>query len=88
MQPAGFFLGFVTKRWLPELNMKDSLQHAGIWIGMLERAIVITLIYTNQYSSIGFLIAAKSTFRVTDKPERGSETDIAPFSSRKHTDMF
>lgn len=86
LQPTGFFIGYVTKRWLPELNMNDSLRDAGTWIGMLERTIVITLIFSNQYSAIGFLIAAKSILRVTDKPEKNSGTDVEPFSSRKHTE--
>ena len=86
IQPTGYFIGFVTKRWLPELNMHDSLQDAGTWIGILERIIVLTLIYAGQYSSIGFLIAAKSILRVTDKPEKSSDSEATPFSSRKHTE--
>ena len=85
LNPTGFLVGNITKRWLPELNMKDSLYNAGTWIGLLERTIVLTFIYANQFSAIGFLIAAKSILRVTDKPEPNSN-DIAPFSSRKHTE--
>ncbi len=85
LNPTGFLIGNITKRWLPELNMKDSLYNAGTWIGLLERTIVLTFIYANQFSAIGFLIAAKSILRVTDKPEP-NVNDITPFSSRKHTE--
>jgi hypothetical protein len=80
--PVGFFIHFITRRWTKELNMDDSLKDAGRWIGMLERVLIITFIYTNQFSAIGFLIAAKSVLRVTDKPEPTNK----PFSTRKHTE--
>ncbi len=86
LQPTGFLIGHITRRWLPELNMNDSLQDAGTWIGMLERTIVLTLIFSQQFSAIGFLIAAKSILRVTDKPERDATDSSTPFSSRKHTE--
>ncbi len=86
LQPSSYFIGFLTKRWLPELNMSDSLAGAGAWIGMLERALVLTFIYSNQFAAIGFLIAAKSILRVTDKPEKVNEATAQPFSSRKHTE--
>jgi hypothetical protein len=80
--PVGFIIHFITRRWTKELNMEDSLKDAGRWIGMLERVLIITFIYTNQFSAIGFLIAAKSVLRVTDKPEPTTK----PFSTRKHTE--
>jgi len=65
--------------------MEDSLKDAGRWIGMLERILIITFIFINQYIGIGFLIAAKSLLRLIDKPENAFGTS-KPFSSRKHTE--
>ncbi len=83
--PAGFLIQSITKKWIAELNMEDSLKDAGRWIGMLERILIITFIYINQFEAIGFLIAAKSLLRLIDRPENafGAQT---PFSSRKHTE--
>jgi hypothetical protein len=83
--PVGFFIHFLTRRWTNDLNLEDSLKDAGRWIGMLERVLIITFIYTNEFSAIGFLIAAKSVLRLTDKPERAAFPD-KPFSTRKHTE--
>ena len=86
--PAGHFIGFVTRRWTDELNVNDSLSNAGKWIGMLERLIILTVVYQEQFAVIGFLITAKSLLRVIDRPEPvGSEPGFSkPFSSRKHTE--
>jgi len=64
--PAGVLIGLLTKKWRKEIEAasKDtSLDHAGKWIGVLERLLILTFIYTGQFSSIGFLIAAKSVLR-------------------------
>jgi hypothetical protein len=86
--PVGYFIHFVTKRWANDLNPEDSLKNAGKWIGILERVLIITFIYADRFEAIGFLIAAKSLLRVTDKPEiPGAQPGQArPFSSRKHTE--
>jgi hypothetical protein len=84
--PVGYFIQFVTKRWTADLNPLDSLKNAGKWIGILERLLIITFIYANKFEAIGFLIAAKSLLRVTDKPEKSSAPNEKPFSSRKHTE--
>lgn len=83
--PVGFFIQFITKRWIKELDMDDSLKDAGRWIGMLERILIITFIYIHQFEAIGFLIAAKSLLRLTDKPESIISGERI-FSSRKHTE--
>jgi hypothetical protein len=86
--PVGFIIQFLTRRWANEINTSDSLKDAGKWIGILERILILTLVYINEFGAIGFLIAAKSLLRVTDKPlVPGSEPSlIKPFSSRKHTE--
>lgn len=86
--PVGFIIQLLTRKWTAELNPQDSLPDAGRWIGILERILTITFVYINQFSAIGFLIAAKSILRVFDKPDKpGSEPTLTkPFSSRKHTE--
>lgn len=54
-------------KWFDELEDKNaSLQHAGKYIGMLERLLVFIFIAVNHWEAIGFLIAAKSVFRFGD----------------------
>jgi len=66
--PVGFLIANITTRWQQEIAAEEQealsgLQNAGMWIGRLERFIILTLILLNQFSAIGFLIAAKSIFR-------------------------
>lgn len=54
-------------KWdLDEDKSEDSLESAGLYIGILERLFVFGFILLNQWSSIGLLIAAKSVFRFSD----------------------
>jgi hypothetical protein len=88
LEPVGYFIGWLTRRWSGELNVEDSLHDAGRWIGMLERILILTFVYMGQFAAIGFLITAKSLLRVIDRPDRAT-TDpgfIQPFSSRKHSE--
>lgn len=67
-RPFGFLIAKITSRWQQELTEGDDiqlsgLQKAGMWIGCTERLLILTFILINQYSAIGFLIAAKSIFR-------------------------
>ena len=86
--PVGFVIQFLTRRWAAEINTDDSLKDAGRWIGILERILILTLVYIHEFGAIGFLITAKSLLRVIDKPfAPGSEpTLMKPFSPRKHTE--
>lgn len=45
---------------------EDSLTRAGKYIGMIERLLVFLFVVLNQWSAIGFLIAAKSILRFSD----------------------
>jgi len=56
----------ISKWYLKEDKDEDSLEHAGAYIGMLERLFVFAFIVTNNWEGIGFLIAAKSVFRFSD----------------------
>lgn len=53
----------------PEKGLKDG----GMWIGYIERFLVLTFILMSYYEGIGFLLAAKSIFRFG---ELKNETEI------------
>lgn len=48
------------------LEAQQTLALAGQRIGYLERMLMLTFVLLNQFSAIGFLIAAKSIFRFGD----------------------
>ncbi|MGB8704022.1 MAG: DUF3307 domain-containing protein [Gillisia sp.] len=73
--PAGFFIGKATQRWQKEIDIQyeaTSLDAAGRYIGIFERLLVLTFILTGNFSAIGFLIAAKSILRFSDKSDSGA----------------
>ncbi|HSI69163.1 MAG TPA: DUF3307 domain-containing protein [Gillisia sp.] len=73
--PAGYLIGKATQRWQNEIEVtykKNSLEAAGRYIGIFERILVLTFILTNNFAAIGFLIAAKSILRFSDKSETGA----------------
>lgn len=58
---------FLLASWkFEDLDTDDSLKNAGKYIGMLERLFVFGFIVLNQWSAIGWLMAAKSVFRFND----------------------
>lgn len=70
--PTGFLIGKATRRWHNELQPNgesQSLEAAGRYIGIFERILVLTFILTQNFSAIGFLIAAKSILRFSDKSD-------------------
>lgn len=81
IQPLGWLMKKLTGRWRNEIETpereRDSLGDAGLWIGVLERLLIVTFVLMNEFSAIGFLIAAKSIIRFGDKdiihPRKQSE---------------
>ena len=66
--PLGIGIGKATEKWQRSAGMNaGGLDKAGIWIGRCERVLVLTFIITGQYTALGFLMAAKSILRFTDK---------------------
>lgn len=68
--PFGFIIGKATLRWQKEIEKEDkinSLEKAGRYIGIFERILVLTFVLTQNIAAIGFLIAAKSILRFSDK---------------------
>jgi len=69
--PLGIAIGSATAKWRKTAAMdKDGLDKAGMWIGQCERVLVLTFILTNQYTALGFLMAAKSILRFSDAEKR------------------
>ncbi len=69
-RPASFFVSEAMSHW-NEIISEDSkneksLPRAGSYIGILERVLVFGFILIGQWAAIGFLIAAKSIFRIGD----------------------
>ncbi len=63
--PAGLLVGVLTRAWRPGIASEGGpgLERAGLWIGRLERLLVVTAIVVHRFEFIGFLIAAKSVLR-------------------------
>ncbi len=68
-RPAGIAIEKLTASFREQINTNDSLDKAGMYIGILERLLVFFFILLGQYSAIGFLIASKSILRITGKEE-------------------
>ena len=70
--PTAFILQYATKKWRQDLLdhdapiLKESLNDAGKWIGILERIIIFTCLLAGRYEGIGILIGAKSILRFND----------------------
>lgn len=75
--PAGVLIGKFTEPWRSKTNgdTPRGLERAGLWIGRLERIVVLTSILLNRFELIGFLIAAKSIFRFGDIRARSSREE-------------
>jgi hypothetical protein len=87
--PVSYLIRFLTDKWATDLEKSEvGLKDAGMWIGYLERIIIVTLVFIGQFTAIGFLVAAKSILRLIDKPEAPKVNTGAsvPFHSRNHTE--
>lgn len=74
--PLGIMIGIATEKWRTDAAVSsEGLAKAGMWIGLLERFLILTFILINQYTAIGFLIAAKSILRFSDKEHTQKKTE-------------
>lgn len=64
--PMSIIIAKLTERWQNEANPECGLKDAGKYIGMLERILILTFMAINQFSAVGFLVAAKSILRFGD----------------------
>lgn len=74
--PAGILIGQLTSQWSRKVDDdNNSLAHAGKWIGIIERVIVLILVLHDQYSAIGLLVAAKGIIRFSEKDRQEIKTE-------------
>lgn len=70
-QPVSIIMKIIFSKWniskLTEGN--ESLKDAGMYIGILERALVFVFVILDHWEAVGFLITAKSVFRFGDLKE-------------------
>lgn len=64
--PAGYLIAKITQPWQDQIGKNKGLVDAGRWIGMTERILILTFVLIDQFTGIGFLIAAKSILRFSD----------------------
>lgn len=74
--PAGILIGELTRQWSSKIDdTENSLAHAGQWIGIAERIIVLILVLQGQYSAIGLLVTAKGIIRFNEKDRQEVKTE-------------
>ncbi len=63
---AGAALGAFLERFElpPEDESERGLDGGGFWIGITERSLIYIFVMLGEPSGVGFLVAAKSIFRV------------------------
>ncbi|UFT96067.1 DUF3307 domain-containing protein [Pectobacterium carotovorum] len=71
LKPVSIIISMILNPWSGSVKNSEShsngtLDSAGERIGYFERFLVLTFILINQFSAIGFLLAAKSVFRFGD----------------------
>lgn len=66
--PASVCIKVFFAKWdlAKSAQQLEGLEHAGQWIGMMERILILTFVLVNQWEAVGFLLAAKSIFRFGD----------------------
>ena len=74
LKPASIITKNTISRWTPNSSPSqniavESLKDAGVWIGFLERLMILTFILMGRWEGVGFLLAAKSVFRFGDLKE-------------------
>ncbi len=79
--PGGVVVGHVAGVWAQDMagGENGGLKNAGLLIGRLERVLILTFVFYQQYEAIGLLVAAKSIFRFG-----GGDSSLA----RKQTEYF
>ena len=75
----GALVGRATARWRAELGTGGldarGLPDAGLWIGRLERSLILVFVLIGRIEAVGFLIAAKSVFRFGEVTQPGQRRE-------------
>ncbi len=63
--PVSVWINKITEPWRKEIEdfSSQGLEKAGLWIGRLERILILIFVMLKRFEAVGFLIAAKSIFR-------------------------
>lgn len=67
--PTGIFQAQFFTKGPVQLAQPGGLKNAGLWIGMLERALVYIFVIHAQYEAIGLLVTGKSILRFSQGQE-------------------
>jgi len=67
---GGHYFTRMVLNLIPVESKSRGIERAGTIIGYLERALIISFIVLNEYSLIGFIVAAKSIARFEELKER------------------
>lgn len=75
LRPTSMVVYYFMKKF--DLDDPDfaALENAGKWIGYFERVIILMSVVMGAYSVLGFLVAAKSLLRFSDKKENRKHTE-------------
>lgn len=65
-RPASIAVAMALTPYAKQIEEQQGLEQAGKWIGYIERWLIISFVLMGQYTGIGFLLAAKSVFRIGD----------------------
>lgn len=63
LKPTSILLSMFLAKWAPASPNTQSLPNAGLWIGYIERILILTFVLIGSFEGVGFLLAAKSVFR-------------------------
>lgn len=71
LKPSAVLVGEILSKWSEEIKTlnggnQSSLTEAGKYLGYIERVLILTFVLSAQYSAVGFILAAKSIFRMGD----------------------
>ena len=62
--------GFLVKPFLQQMEDMRGLEKGGKYIGQLERGIIFFFVMVGKPEAVGFLVAAKSIFRIGEREKR------------------
>lgn len=69
--PASYFIKVQLTSFVEAIGQRQSannssLENAGIVIGRLERIIMLTFIFLDEFTAVGFVLALKAAYRFKD----------------------
>ena len=65
-KPAGVLIASLLKKWQIDTPSTSALTNGGRIIGYLERILILTFVLVEEFTGVGFVLAAKSIFRFSE----------------------